>query len=65
MLENKILSISRESEYENDRIRRENEEIKQTLNQKMSTIEKEYIKISRHEEILNSEVGKQNEKISE
>nr|AAB61088.1 unknown [Oxytricha fallax] len=56
IFDQKVSQIQLESQKENERIRRECDDLKYTLDSKVKSIELEYIKISKHEEILNSEL---------
>eukprot|EP00347_Sterkiella_histriomuscorum_P016301 403353710 len=56
IFDQKVSQIQLESQKENERIRRECDDLKYNLDSKVKSIEQEYIKISKHEEILNSEL---------
>lgn len=50
----------RDQQGENDRLRRECEDLREVLNTKISAIERDYIKINKHEAILNEEISQAN-----
>ncbi|CDW81934.1 UNKNOWN [Stylonychia lemnae] len=56
IFDQKMSQLQREQLQENERLKRECEELKNNLNQKIVTIEKDYIKVQKHEEILNQEL---------
>jgi len=56
IFDKQMSQTAKELQSENDRLKRECEEIKITMNNRMNSIEKDYIKISKHEEILNQEL---------
>ena len=50
---------------EQDRVKRDSDEIKQKLQIKLHALESDYIAIDKHEQILNDELSRQTEKLNE
>ena len=50
------MQMNRDSLGDNERLRRECDELKSLMGSKIASIDKEFVKISKHEEILNSEL---------
>ena len=53
-----VSQAARELQAENDRLRRESEELRQTLNAKLAALERERLPVARHEELLSQELQK-------
>lgn len=56
MFDQKIAQIAKESQQENDRLKKESEDMKKMLESKIQNIERDYVSIAKHEEILNEEL---------
>ena len=65
MLDTKVQQISQESSLENDKLKRDCDDIREVMSQRIAAIQKDHIKISQHEEILNKEIAATKEQIHE